>query len=1223
MKETQRKILSIFLAVVLTATVMLTALIACTDPVDITDGEKQAQHVTGLINAIAAIFNPNDSGAFNPNDRDAFEQAINIAQTALNDFDSLHPSYRARVANRNILTDAIAKLFELDADAAAQVVEGLVENLYLLMPLDYNEVDDATAARTEFNNRLIMAQAAFDALATFSFRGNDYDIHTRVPNRQILIDAADQLKEFDIQINNAAQVLAVINLINAPVLAAGVNAANRAEFYTALNAALDAYNDLSEALKSRVTNANQLSILEGRLLAHDRQEARNAAINLANSRIDALYALMPLALDSNEAQRNAFAAALGLAESAFDALEEFVFRQETAVNLQSYVDYPNVIDDAKVQYANDHAAIKIVIDNIQYVIDMGAITIANRSDFAAALNLAQNTFDALTTAEKALVTNRGSLDTLAQDLIDFDEEQAEAAAINHAINLINTLYNLMPLAVGGNRTAFVAALTNAQNAYNALEEFVFEDEDPVDLRSYVTNASVIGDAQRQLADFDAISFEDAGLRRFNNTIYWNVYLGAVNYTLTYTYIPYAAEGIYEVELVVSANSFNFANTTHNRGFITNVSVQANLSIDDDNGDYAPAAMPSITLLTELSQTPGHFKNQTFLISSANTTLAKAFSELVEENLYGANHNSIMALLVNNAFDNFDNYSSITVNSSGVARAAGAARINLDQGGTTIVNFDDDGSVLESYKRTFARGNATGGLLFFVQNNIGVPIATRGDRVFFDASANDGDGFVYIQGNNGSDTVSNPNADGQQFVNWDANNARNNTTLEGFMDRHGGISPWGVFGYIVSQDTMTMNQTSGALNFSIAANNGTITTRTFDRAPISFDEDDDTFGFSVVMNNDAGYINRFEIQRAGNIALPTYQHLILEFVVCSITLNMLSVTSSSQYTAVASGITAPTSVFTTQTFEYHNNHQVISWRGWVCRCNEIADTTCIYCLSRYYEQPIINIAAQNNIALTDFGFRAGWEWRAWQYPALTQAAGGPLGRTIASQSIRFGFRTPTGANNVFRTGEGIRLNFTVENDEGNFESRYVESRILAANDNNSDGVRTVLIEIPSAMAVGNIVFTGITLLYLEARIPEISVANPTEANITGFGVNSNNNQNGRSWRLWNYPNNTTNTGGNGIQAGNSPGNIGGHLLGQDIRFAFRTHQSNPFNATDRIGIRVDFRVYDEDGDYVEHYITSTLFATNDARTVLILIPGNLVTGDIVITAMSALAVSAEG
>jgi|GEM_PF-2895763 len=1121
-KGTQRKILSIFLVALLSLTIVMVSITfaAC---VEITEGERQAQEVTELINAMLTIFDPSDPDSFNPNDRSELDRAIDYAQAALHNLD---PLYRTRVPNRGAIDEVITQLFELDANAAAQVVAGLIDNLYQLMPLNYSTAVDTTAERAEFIARLNTAQTAFDALAEFTFRGSNYNIQTRVDDRAVLTVAATQLVEFDVQADNTVSVLAVINLINAPVLQGGITPANRADFMAALNAAQTAYNNLTAALRGRVTNSNQLPILAGQLLAHDRTAARNAAIDLVYGKIAAIP--MPLSPNANQQDKDAFATALTQAQNAFNNLEYFEFREEEPIDLRSYVTNSGRIIEAQAQLANwgicsthtfmqrqtaaalstaatcttartyyyscecgeldktqtfsignplghyfgvdpecgvtqclhpncdevylcgtctdcepcidcdfgqnpicgytecshpnceevyeckdccdcngcvwgnatitpptctekgfttetcencqdtrvinevpakghlftyryrgeearrdaytfwyscehcgevcgenyfrpcdnpdcpddgydcdpicqqcgysnctiwnctlDHAAINAVIADIQVVVTYGVITAENRVAFETALGNAQTNFEALTRYEQALVTNGYRLAEFAAALLDFDRAAAKAAEITRVEGLIDALFVLMPFGVGDDRAEFAAALINAQNAFNGLAAFIFNDESPVDLQGDIDeeDAQIIETAAGQLAAFDALvnievqAFLTVGLSRAANIISWQDISFADNYTVSYTYIPYGVDVIHaDRTQTVTANSHTFVS---HRGFITNVSVRANMP----NTVFA-GEMPRATLTTALSQTPTERKNETFLLTTANTTLAEAFTYLVEENALGANHNSIMAFLAETALSQVSNHAGVYVRARGLSTASGALR--LDVGSDTVVNFNEDGTVYNSYRIVFA--SATQSHLT-VGGGIAWDQAVRRDRVFYNGTT------IRRHLHEGNDN----NAP----VTFNSLQAWQNAQTEEVQ-----LNPGGFIAYVINPAFMSA---AGSANMGGAhdLNLGTVNRQ---EIAINTETNQFTFTFALSGNDGGGRISRWEHRRSGGLTRATYADgysIALDFTVCSLTLDMVSFRSRSLYGTIAPGLGGiagytDTRVDTTATFHFSSD-----------------------------------------------------------------------------------------------------------------------------------------------------------------------------------------------------------------------------------------------------------------------------------------------------------------
>jgi len=386
-------------------------------------------------------------------------------------------------------------------------------------------------------------------------------------------------------------------------------------------------------------------------------------------------------------------------------------------------------------------------------------------------------------------------------------------------------------------------------------------------------------------------------------ISWNN-LGTLveSYTVRYDFISHVNDTYSQnnIESIVAGTSYT---TSRINGFVTNVRVTANMA----------GGIPLVRqeyLQSELSQTPGRYVNDTFLVSAA--TPQAAFTQLAANNAVGANRNEIMSFLADTALANVSRHSAVNVRSRGYSSAGTIVTMNMDVGSDTIINFNETGGVVDSYRIVFASVVTISGSLPFSQRPAW-DRAVRRDRVFFDSDT----GMVHSQ----LAAQSNSNRNPQALTAWQ--NAQTQTVQ---------LTPYGFFGYIINPAFMAEGASRDM------GGHGNLTLGTVQRQRIEFNAEDDTLEFSFALNGaSAGEIVRWEHRRSGGITSVTYHDgytIALSFRICAITLDMVSFRSRSWYNADAGipvlGI-ATTRVDTTATFEFYNAPEndipvTLPWRG---------------------------------------------------------------------------------------------------------------------------------------------------------------------------------------------------------------------------------------------------------------------------------------------------------
>ena len=319
-------------------------------------------------------------------DREAVEEARNA-------YTGLTEEQKAMVSEKALetLADLEKRIAELtdDKDAAERVEQEIsslpaVENLTL---------DDAGAVD--------MAQAHYDALTEAQ------KTLVSAEAKDKLDAAAEKIAELRTEAADKAAAQTVIDLIDE---IGEVTLESRDE----IEAARAAYNELSEKQQGYVTNYEILTAAESRL-EELQQAADQAAADAVTEQIEALPATEELTLEN--------AAAVDAAQAAYDALtdeQKALIPEDVTARLQAAAEQ---IEGFRNQAAADTA--EDLINSI------GEVTLEKKE----AIEAAREAYDALTEAQKELVTNLDVLEEAEAELAALEEQEKGATLIDETYHI--------------------------------------------------------------------------------------------------------------------------------------------------------------------------------------------------------------------------------------------------------------------------------------------------------------------------------------------------------------------------------------------------------------------------------------------------------------------------------------------------------------------------------------------------------------------------------------------------------------------------------------------------------------------------------------------------------------------------------------------------------------------------------------------------------------------
>lgn len=377
------------------------------------DDKAAADPVIAKINAIGAVTLDK-------------ETAIRDARIA---YDALTDAQKAFVTNYQTLTAAEATLATLKQDQAA--AEAVMEKINAIGTVTLDS-EEAINAAWEAYNALTVAQKAL------------------VTNYNALTAAQEVLTQLKDDAAQAAADKAAADAVIAKIDAIGTVTL---EDEAAITAARTAYDALTNAQKALVTNYETLTAAEAEFVKLQKDAADKAA---ADAVIEKIEAIGTVTLEDEAA----IAAARAAYNALTDAQKALVTNYETLTAAEAEL---AVLKEAAAQAAADKAAADKVIEKISAI---GTVTLESEN----AITVARTAYNALTDAQKALVTNYSALTTAEATLAELQEaaeqaaiDQAAANAVKEKIAAIGTVNIFSGKKVAAAKAAF-DALTDTQKA---------------------------------------------------------------------------------------------------------------------------------------------------------------------------------------------------------------------------------------------------------------------------------------------------------------------------------------------------------------------------------------------------------------------------------------------------------------------------------------------------------------------------------------------------------------------------------------------------------------------------------------------------------------------------------------------------------------------------------------------------------------------------------------
>ena len=378
------------------------------------------------------------------------KSAVTAARTA---YTNLTATQQVLVTNLSKLTAAEATIANLEKEAAnkaaAQTVIDKIAALPATSALTLSNKSAVTAARTAYNG-LTDAQKAY------------------VTNLSTLTAAEKKIAELEVAEANKTAAQPVVDLIAA--LPATITLSNE----TAVNAARNAYNGLTDAQKAYVTNISKLTAAEKKI---EQLKVEKADKEAAQGVIDVINSLPAKITLAHKVIVNAVRTSY---DSLTDAQKAYVTNYAVLEAAEKTI---RDLEDG----TSDKEAAKVVVDKIAAL--PATITLANKS----AVTAARAAYNNLTTAQRNYVTNLSKLVAAENTIIRLEAEEADKAIAKAVQDKIAALPSTITLA---SEDAVVAA----RNAYNGLTD---------SQKGYVTNLDKLEQAEATIADLTAQTEKEA------------------------------------------------------------------------------------------------------------------------------------------------------------------------------------------------------------------------------------------------------------------------------------------------------------------------------------------------------------------------------------------------------------------------------------------------------------------------------------------------------------------------------------------------------------------------------------------------------------------------------------------------------------------------------------------------------------------------------------------
>ena len=369
--------------------------------------------------------------------------------------DAARGGYDALTAEQKVyITDATYKILT-DAEKAYADLKAKAEADQAAANAVIGKIDAIGTVTLESEAAILDARSAYNALTAAQ--------QALVTNYSVLTAAEAKLEILKKQAeSDEAAAKAVTDLINAIGTVTYTS-----ESKARIDAAREAYDALTAAQKALVTNLTTLTAAEKAYAdLKAKAEADQAAANIVIGKINAIGTV------SYTPESKAL---IDAAREAYDALTDAQKGLVSAATYKILTDAEQTYADLKKKADADQAAANIVIGKINAI---GTVTLSSE----AAILDARSAYDALTAAQKVLVTNYGVLTAAEKAYADLKAKaEADQAAANAVIVKID--------AIGTVTLSSEAAITAARSAYNALT---------ADQKALVTNLSTLTAAEAAL-----------------------------------------------------------------------------------------------------------------------------------------------------------------------------------------------------------------------------------------------------------------------------------------------------------------------------------------------------------------------------------------------------------------------------------------------------------------------------------------------------------------------------------------------------------------------------------------------------------------------------------------------------------------------------------------------------------------------------------------------------
>lgn len=247
---------------------------------------------------------------------------------------------------------------------------------------------------------------------------------------------------------------------------------------SAVQSARSAYNALTSSEKTQVTNYSKLTAAENKIEQLEEAAANQAAADKVIAKINAIPST--ITADSKDE--------IQAARTAYNALTSA--QKNLVTNYNRLTTAETALKQYEEQQADKAAANKVITL-------ISAIPASITTDAKDEIDAARTAYNALTSEQKAYVTNYDRLTSAETALKQYEEQQAQIAADKAAANKVVNLIDALPANVTlSNRND----VNNARIAYNSLTAAQ---------KGYVTNYTKLTDAEDKIVELDAEAQEQA------------------------------------------------------------------------------------------------------------------------------------------------------------------------------------------------------------------------------------------------------------------------------------------------------------------------------------------------------------------------------------------------------------------------------------------------------------------------------------------------------------------------------------------------------------------------------------------------------------------------------------------------------------------------------------------------------------------------------------------